>query len=988
MGWTGWKLERIETSSHNLQGLGWDEVELETETQADTESQVGLAPSRPERKRRRGRPRKQQEIVPAQPDPAEQRRAAFFESTSLIGTTVAKKMFLKFRDAIIASNKLSTADQVFSTSKTLVYLEQNRPLMNIRAVADSADTSRQTVPRDFQRVSASLILCANQFWGLLLLKIGKCISDKLWDPIAFIKVRRYDETPTKLRVQYEGASESATAKVYQSMFDLAALVYDSKTSRYLLIHGNVPCPLMCVDRGTAETAASVQKHLERSVPELERVSRMFPLKISLPTTDRAPAMLLAEKILQRNDPTWIKCHMTCDVHRASQVQSAAMNLVPGHVSGLIAAALSMHLAGSKATLRKLLYEIVDSRLQIKVGQPPEWIASHRTRLYDLLLGESSDGKRKSSPLTLLWRRHVLSFFLNGDITDLKTVTFWSPFPISRSHYMQQFKHFAIPALVSSVCPTFPRSRWHGGHLAVNWAALLQCHHGLLTPLLQKWANQQITIPRRITQNHSEQPCSRTNQTGWNFDTPSGNRVHVDPNGGFPTWYDPESISFQEPMFETGSTGDFDWAAWNRAQKKKAAAWATSNNLDSILLVMRLSMTGPMRMMFSFLKLAGEQWETEQEHRMSQGFPRTYRIVDAARHIQMNAFWKELCSILFREHHEICYDGATRTLRALFFRLLSRVGCAAEQLIGVRRKSYPFALFRVLSHECDPNVAAAAVFADPPCLYDELTRRLLHKFDTPEKLSSPEARAVLLALARMMHLDISQIEAQHAAVRRVSTLMSVQTHKSAFETVNAQFIIRQQVIHRAFFQQLRDGPVPKHGRSIRRGKEERKKKGSGGAWRAYVRFRCSGKGRKFNRHEMTEIASDYQAIKGTPAFLQFADVGRAATAAAKAGHRPFPRKRVRESRQTMPTLSVTATASSNLTFVQAKTDLAKRRKVQNEMEREVFVDLAKYTRASDKQNELLPLENFQPDELQFPFACNSDELMRVSYSAPCDIITKD
>ena len=822
--------------------VGWEQVESNLDLEFRDSEKNADAIKRPVVRRGRGRPRKQAAVVEPVHGPLQlvETQSQFYETVCTIGPLPARSLFLKFRRMIekgFLNLNTSDLDPVASFSRVSMYLEQNRPLMSVQAQATNVESSRKTIPRDFQRISCSLILCANQFWGLFLGRVAKNLADHVWEAVAFVKVRRYDETPTRLRVQYLGASESATAKVYQSMFDLALVVFDTNSHKHLLLHGSVPCPLMCVDRGTAETAAHLQRKLERSVPDLERVSRLFPIKISVPTTDRAPAMLLAEKLLQRSDPSWIKCHMTCDVHRASQVQSAAMKLVSGHVSGLIAAALSMHLAGSKATLRNILYDIVEARLEIKIGEPPAWFASHRKRLHDLLLGEVTDGKRKSSPLTLCWRRRVLSFFLNGDLTDMKNVTFWSPLPINRAHFLQQFKRFAIPALLSSVCPTFPRSRWHGGHLAVSWAALLQSHHGLLTPLLQKWANQNISIPVRV-------PCSdavdskrqrhEDDQKGWDFQVPpssnqqpsnfSGAHDH-DGSNPFPTWYSPETTL--EEQLPTLDTGDFDWAAWNRAQKKKASAWGATNNLDSTLLAMRLSMTGPMRMMFGFLQLAGEQWDTEQELKLRHGLPRTYRMVEACNQTQMNAFWKELDSCMLQEHREICQDGATRSLRALLFRMLSCCGCAAEQLLGLRRKGYPFALFRVLNEDpIGPNQAAAAVFADSPCLYDELTHRLVQQFNSPEKLASPTARAVLLALARQMHVDISQIEAQHAAVRRVSTLMSVQTHKSAFDAVNAQFIIRQQVVRRASFQKLRYGPVCKSTSRKNPMKKKKRRKGLG------------------------------------------------------------------------------------------------------------------------------------------------------------------
>ena len=63
--------------------------------------------------------------------------------------------------------------------------------------------------------------------------------------------------------------------------------------------------------------------------------------------------------------------MACDVHKIATMTGRALKLVDKHVSALIAGALALADAGSLLHLRKALAAVLESKLQVSYGLPPQ-----------------------------------------------------------------------------------------------------------------------------------------------------------------------------------------------------------------------------------------------------------------------------------------------------------------------------------------------------------------------------------------------------------------------------------------------------------------------------------------------------------------------------------------------------------------------------------------------------------------------------------------
>ena len=83
-----------------------------------------------------------------------------------------------------------------------------------------------------------------------------------------------------------------------------------------------------------------------------------------------------------------------------------------------------------------------------------------------------------------------------------------------------------------------------------------------------------------------------------------------------------------------------------------------------------------------------------------------------------------------------------------------------------------------------------------CLLDEVSASIRALFPSVDDMQGPKAQSMLQALALLAIVDISQIEARHASIRRVLELSSVQTWRSEFSKLSAMFTLRQNSLRAA------------------------------------------------------------------------------------------------------------------------------------------------------------------------------------------------
>ena len=518
------------------------------------------------------------------------------------------------------------------------------------------------------------------------------------------------------------------------------------------------------------------------------------------------------------------------------------------------------------------------------------------------------------------QKTILAHFFRGDIDNQEVVEFWSPTPIPKTQVLRMYKRLVIPMLVPAVCPLFPRSRWIGAELCTSWAGILASLHGLLQPLLLKWGAPQGLPTRQL-----QRPALslKTFADGWqtvaSADAAEGPfDAHAEESAwAEPPEYDPMSAGDAEKELLDHATGNVDWAKINASTKLRCARWANHVDTRATLVAMRACMHPCLALMHGLLSQAGAKWERKQQCASSG---RSYRVLEAPRlssdsmRMLMQAFRSPVPALAWQDQK--------RRIRVLMFRLLVSAGGALHHLLGNADAGYPFKLFR-LALPGNPYLAEE-LFKDPPCLYDELTAKVLSDYPSPEAVTSPKALAVLTSLADMVMLDIAGIEARHAAARRITAIRSMQNDALSFESLASLTASRSCRNARAEWLEARSGkPQAKlfgmnQKKKKKKAKPNKKHSGGGGPWRAFTHLSKAGFGKA------KALSKEYRRIKAQagPEFSELRRVGGLATIASRAGHPGFGR-RPREKKAKHPQLQNVMPAALADKLAASKADCRKR-----------------------------------------------------------------
>eukprot|EP00959_Pyramimonas_sp_CCMP1952_P462789 9483832-Pyramimonas_sp.AAC.1 len=193
---------------------------------------------------------------------------------------------------------------------------------------------------------------------------------------------------------------------------------------------------------------------------------------------------------------------------------------------------------------------------------------------------------------------------------------------------------------------------------------------------------------------------------------------------------------------------------------------------------------------------------------------------------------------------------TNRARSLAFRQISKAGAGIEKSLVRPHCGYPWKLFTLI----DQPDMASIIAADPPCLLDPWSKRMLESGD----LGSMEFRHRLVLHAELAETNTSPVESGHAQVHRF-VKSRLQTHAIDMPQLSAQwsgYHIRSSsgfgdAVHGRACGPSEAGSGGRDGAEHGDGDAEEVKKGGGGAWRAYLRFART--------NDLREAAVAYNAL---------------------------------------------------------------------------------------------------------------------------------
>ena len=652
------------------------------------------------------------------------------------GFDAAQSSLLQFLRSCWCKNEMSegfseTPNRATAASMTL---GASRPVASTTmsfnlAAAQDFEGSERTFVRDKQRLSMMNLHFASMSWRVILQAFQQQIDDKSLVPVCILKSRRYDETPTKLRLPSKLPEDrrkvlgkpagAVTAKVVQTKMEIAFLMKggsfnknEALKGKYILFRSVVPCPLQLVDSCTIANMGWLQEEQEARVPGLLHFSRQFPLKFSLPATDRHFSNKGAEKALNNSDNTWLMYHFLCDTHKSAQIQKAEFDLLSGNVSAMLMFAIATKQGNSLNEMKNILKDLIEDRLLIQVGTPPAEYTEHRRAVHDLFLapGHSAvpESRRGSSASeNILRRRLILEHLCNGNLQRSDKIEFWVPTAdfATQDQVVHVLQEWLVPALLPGPCPDFPRSRWTGADLALDFFGVLQSHHALLRPLIQIWTQGHTHVDPQLATSSS----SRTGLDieGWSAvsnlqnaaDADRGDVVLQHPvpertvqsnastaqlaDPELPAWFQSaEDLAVDLQDHVQAETGDVNWASFNAALKAKLAKWCEHSSVQHVFVVMRAAMKAPLKLLSDVLTFAGSSWEQQQAALKAKTGKRSYRVLKAADGSLERSFLTLLREGFHGQLQSLPSSACLRVTRVLLFRMLARAGAAARDLILV------------------------------------------------------------------------------------------------------------------------------------------------------------------------------------------------------------------------------------------------------------------------------------------------------------------
>ena len=203
------------------------------------------------------------------------------------------------------------------------------------------------------------------------------------------------------------------------------------------------------------------------------------------------------------------------------------------------------------------------------------------------------------------------------------------------------KEFVVPALVPGCCPIFPRHRWVGADVAIDWVGLREAHHGLLSAAFERM--------QAADQPHHPHPTE--SELGWDsvfglaaaIDDGLGGdpgNAHEGEDAGEDEGHGPVvDIDLAQPSDAQETAEPLDpetWAERNKKYKSEGLKWLQSLPLFR-LVVMRITMEPMTALVRDMLYISGQQWEKGELDAAAQGKPRSYRVLEAFKGTHTNKF---------------------------------------------------------------------------------------------------------------------------------------------------------------------------------------------------------------------------------------------------------------------------------------------------------------------------------------------------------------
>ena len=603
--------------------------------------------------------------------------------------------------------------------------------------------------------SAMLEYCA-YLWATFLFALQRMwsSSESIVQPIAFIVRLRYDETPTRVRVQdstdeivnLESASlqqlaeampsEAASlhAKIMQVEMSLSMLLYNSRAKQFNAVQGIMPTTLFAVQSTTGQNTLKCLEQVLRSIPGLKDVADDPNWTFSLrhTCTDKYAANISAERGLSE---IWSKqplVHLFCDIHKLYNATKSSMSVADADASGLLALTLGWSESGSVATFRQALCKIFSRKLVVyysgeaPIDVPRSKAAKYKEDLFNLFLPLTGVSPARAKQHEV--RRFVIQRLMNGHLYRTDEVQHYCKYNCCENAEatLRTFAVWCCWALVPCQAPVFPRSRWTRWDAANDWAGLIEGCHGLLSQLIAEVTGAPTSENIETSAFTEPEPQKMVEDGEMNRDEWDALfAVSFDQQLSAPVPAPAPRASESGPVQQEEPVGDEpeDWAKKKQQSKKKAALWLQSRPFHRLAIIKPVAAL-LLSLMYKFLQLGGPSFEKKQQVKVASGKQqeKSFPVLEALRGKDVEKTLNGMLGLLYAQPEGIVPEAYTAKLKSQKFRMVSAGMTSIHILLRLPRSTCPFLVFAALE-----DGGAKRLLDVPSCMHDALADKLLKKY---------------------------------------------------------------------------------------------------------------------------------------------------------------------------------------------------------------------------------------------------------------------
>eukprot|EP00971_Amphidinium_carterae_P345902 6487089-Amphidinium_carterae.2 len=340
----------------------------------------------------------------------------------------------------------------------------------------------------------------------------------------------------------------------------------------------------------------------------------------------------------------------------------------------------------------------------------------------------------------------------------------------------------LEVYVSSRPLVFPRHRWTGSDVSIDWIGAMESCHSLFSMVYTKFLSLLAGVAC-----HQSPLGDRDAQAS--LGAPPAIDVEAEPYGHQEQDYVEFGASHAHQEDNTAS----DYAAQMAKDRKLSKAWLETKPFGNLMII-RTVIQPLLELLYSQFELNSPEWEIAEQAKATvvDDTPvqhitpnRQYKVTIAASQVLEEKFFSKLSHLLSCKDHwkYLPLEKFTTKTRCTILKLLSKAGCAVHQVYADPHTHFPVAMFNMLQQP----LLARELRSKPSCVKDSWSKKMT---DIHQNWFSELFKLELTLQASLLSTDITQIEARHASVRRQLVMRSTQVKTMTMNSLGSEWVFQQ------------------------------------------------------------------------------------------------------------------------------------------------------------------------------------------------------